>query len=269
VIAPPALVPTADPLAPVRETLIQMAARPHAPAVAGIAPGLTVTDPHDWVSAADLVAGVRLDELLASAAQRWQAAPHAAAALAWKSYSFWLALPAVLGYAAARRVPLLRPDSVVVRWSTRQPFLTIGLTAAVEVAILPNDPLALSGAEGGTSAAGIRVVPHEPALLDALRGSLLDEHLTPLLDQIRGRTHVGRRTMWGSLASGVAHGLSRAADVVPGPTLATAEQVLASLGVADLVELGPREGGLDVQRKTCCLAFTLPEPKVCSGCCIK
>ena len=148
-IAPPALVPTADPLAPVRETLIQMAARPHAPAVAGIAPGLTVTDPHDWVPAADLVAGVRLDELLASAAQRWQAAPHAAAALAWKSYSFWLALPAVLGYAAARRVPLLRPDSVVVRWSTRQPFLTVGLTAAVEVAILPNDPLALSGAEGG------------------------------------------------------------------------------------------------------------------------
>jgi ferric iron reductase protein FhuF len=66
----------------------------------------------------------------------------------------------------------------------------------------------------------------------------------------------------------VAHGLSRAADVVPGPTLATAEQVLASLGVDDLVELGPREGGLDVRRKTCCLAFTLPEPKICSGCCI-
>ena len=266
-IAPPAaLVPTADPLAPVRETLVQMAARPHAPATHGIAPGLTVTDPRGWVPAADLVAGAGLDDLLAAAAERWQAAPHAAAALAWKCYSFWLALPAVLGYAAARRVPLLRPDSVLVRWSTRQPFLTIGLTSGVEVAILPNDPLALSGA---ASAPGIRVVPHEPALLDVLRGALVDEHLTPLLDQIRGRTHVGRRTLWGSLASGVAHGLSRAADVVPGPTLATAEQVLASLGVDDLVELGPREGGLDVRRKTCCLAFTLPEPKICSGCCIR
>jgi ferric iron reductase protein FhuF len=40
--------------------------------------------------------------------------------------------------------------------------------------------------------------------------------------------------------------------------------------VADLIELVPeRDGRLDVQRKTCCLAFTLPQPKVCKGCCIK
>jgi ferric iron reductase protein FhuF len=38
----------------------------------------------------------------------------------------------------------------------------------------------------------------------------------------------------------------------------------------DLVELIADESGkLDVQRKTCCLAFTLPTPKVCRGCCIK
>jgi hypothetical protein len=24
-----------------------------------------------------------------------------------------------------------------------------------------------------------------------------------------------------------------------------------------------------VLRKTCCLAFTLPQPKICAGCCIK
>jgi hypothetical protein len=24
-----------------------------------------------------------------------------------------------------------------------------------------------------------------------------------------------------------------------------------------------------VQRKTCCLAFTLSEPKICKGCCIR
>jgi hypothetical protein len=69
----------------------------------------------------------------------------------------------------------------------------------------------------------------------------------------------------------VAHGLSRAADVIPGPTMQTADRVLRSLGVADLVELSSRPGnaGLTVQRRTCCLAFTLPEPKVCAGCCIR
>jgi ferric iron reductase protein FhuF len=40
--------------------------------------------------------------------------------------------------------------------------------------------------------------------------------------------------------------------------------------VADLVELVPGRGGEPtVQRRTCCLAFTLPSPKVCQGCCVR
>jgi hypothetical protein len=254
-----------DPLSPIRETLRHMNARPGLPALRGVAPDLTVTDPTGWVSATDLVSGVALDAMLETAQQRWRAAPHAAAALAWKCYSYWLSLPTVLGYATARRVPLVRPDGVVVRWSTDQPFLRLGLTR-VDVAVLPSDPILLHG-----PVPGVRVVPHETALLDELRTALMDEHLTPILGQIRSRLHLGRRTLWGSLASGVAHGLSRAADVIPGPTTQTADRVLSSLGVADLVELSPRPGnaGLTVQRRTCCLAFTLPEPKVCAGCCIR
>jgi hypothetical protein len=255
----------ADPLTPIRETLRHMDSRPDLPALHGLAPGLTVTDLTGWVPATEIVSGDALDPLLAAAQQRWRAAPHAAAALAWKCYSYWLSLPAVLGYATARRVPLVRPDGVVVQWATEQPFLRLGLTR-VEVAVLPSDPILLHGV-----VAGIRVVPHENALLDELRTALMDEHLTPILGQIRSRLHLGRRTLWGSLASGAAHGLSRAADVIPGPTMQTADRVLRSLGVADLVELSPRPGntGLTVQRRTCCLAFTLPEPKVCAGCCIR
>jgi hypothetical protein len=92
------------------------------------------------------------------------------------------------------------------------------------------------------------------------------------MGQIKSRLHLGRRTLWGSLASGVAHGISRAADVVPGPTMETAVEVLTRLGVGDLVELGePRPGhsGISVHRKTCCLAFTLPEPKICTGCVLR
>jgi hypothetical protein len=257
--------PTADPLAPIRQTLRHMSERPDIPALHGLASGLTVRDRRGWVPATDVVSGLFLDDLLDAARRRWGAAPHAAAALAWKCYAYWLSLPAVLGYATARRVPLVRPESVLVRWSPTQPFLRIGLTN-VEVAVLPNDPILLNGRRKG-----IRVVAHDNALLDELRSAVMDEHLTPILGHLRRRLHLGRRTLWGSLASGVAHGLSRAADVIPGPTLTTAVQVLDALGIDDLVELGPRSGGgLTVSRRTCCLAFTLPEPhrKVCAGCCI-
>jgi hypothetical protein len=282
----PALVQaSSDPLSPIRATLEAIAAQPGQRPWQGIspdltvpdltapdltAPVLTVDDKGGWIRATELFSGDALEDFLDTAKQRWRATPHAAAALAWKCYSYWLALPAVLGYAAARRVPLLRPDAVSWQWSAQQPFLRVGL-GSVEVAVLPSDPLALGTGEARL-AAGIRVVADDDALLAELRASLIDEHLAPLLENVRRGLHVGRRTFWGSLASGVAHGLSRAADVVPGPTLDTADRVLGALGVRDLVELGPRDGGragLSVQRKTCCLAFTLPEPKICSGCCIR
>jgi len=243
-----------------------MGSLPGAPPLNGLAPELTLSDAHGWVPATSLVSGRLLTDLIVTAQQRWQATPHAAAALAWKSYTYWVALPAVVGYAAARRVPLVSPDGVVVRWSSRRPFLTVGLTA-VDVAVLPSDPLVV----GSTAGSGIRVVRDDAGLRAALRESLMDEHLAPILEQISARLHLGHRTLWGSLASGIAHGVSRAADVVPGSPLQTAGELLSALGVADLVELSPRSDGrpgLDVQRRTCCLAFTLPVPKVCTGCTI-
>jgi ferric iron reductase protein FhuF len=114
------------------------------------------------------------------------------------------------------------------------------------------------------------VVADEPALLEELRRSLLDDHLDPMLDAIHRRVRLGKRTLLGSLSSGVAYGVLRSADVLPGSSAETIDTLLTALGIADLIELVPdRTGRLDVQRKTCCLAFTLPQPKVCKGCCIK
>src|SRR5258708_539298 len=84
----------------------RIASRRGAAAMPGSAPGRRVTDLTGWVPASQLVSGAALHDLLDAAGQRWRAAPHAAAALAWKYYSYWLSLPAVLGYATARRVPL-------------------------------------------------------------------------------------------------------------------------------------------------------------------
>lgn len=247
------------PLAPVSATLRATFDTEDLP---GLAPGLIVTDRTGWRPATTLVDGSGLPELLAVAARQWQASPHAAAALAWKAYSYWLALPAVLGWASARRVPLLRPRDVLVRYDGEQ--VRVGLSRSVQVAVLPTDPLALAGHPR------VPVVPDEAALRAALRATLLDEHLTPMGEAIHERVRVGVRTLLGSVASGVAHAILRASDALPGSSVETIGVLLDTLGVADLVELAPAADGVPtVRRRTCCLAFTLPRPKVCPGCCIR
>ncbi|TDO39642.1 ferric iron reductase FhuF-like transporter [Paractinoplanes brasiliensis] len=254
-------VTVADPLAPVKATLRAMFGT--STELPGVAPDLVVHDPTDWTPASAL-AGEQLDILLESSRRRWNAQPHAAAALAWKAYTYWVALPAVLGYASARRVPLLTADNVLTHFDDPRPLITVGLRAGTPVAVLAGDPLALSGLPH------VRVVPDEAALLVELRRSLLDQHLSPLLDAIHDRVRLGKRTLLGSLSSGVAYGVLRSADVLPGRSAETIAQLHNALGVEDLIELVPGSNGkLDVQRKTCCLAFTLPQPKVCQGCCIK
>lgn len=233
-------------------------------ALPGLAPGLFVTGRAGWLPASDLVSGAELPRLLDAAKHRWNASPHAAAALAWKSYTYWLALPVVLGWASARRVPLVYPADVRVHLEEHRPLIAVGLSPSIEVAVLPADPLALAGA------AHVRVLPDEAALLGALRESLLDAHLAPMLDRIRADVHVGARTLLGSLASGVAYGILRASGSLPGSAAEHIETLLTALGVSDLIELVPGPAGEPtVQRRTCCLAFTLPEPKICSGCCLR
>ncbi|GAA2625439.1 (2Fe-2S)-binding protein [Paractinoplanes durhamensis] len=215
----------------------------------GVAPGLFVPDDTRWTPAARLADDL-LPMLLERAARRWQAQPHAAASLAWKAYTYWLALPGVLGFAVARRVPLLTGYDVLVNFDDPRPLVTLGLRPGIGVAVLPADPLA--------GRPGTVVVADEDELLRALRRSLLDEHLTPLLNAMHGSVRIGRRVLLGSLASGIAYGLLRTPEP-PG-------RVLHALGLDDLVELVPPAG---VRRRTCCLAFTLPAPKICTDCCIR
>ncbi len=250
-----------EPLAPITATLRAMFGT--STELPGLAPDLVAHDTSRWIPTVAL-AGDALDGLLDSSRRRWQAQPHAAAALAWKAYTYWLALPVVLGWASARRVPLLTGTSALMHFEDPRPLVTLGMHPEVTVAVLPSDPIALSGLPQ------VRVVADEAALLEELRRSLLDEHLTPMLDAIHRRVRLGSRTLLGSLASGVAYAVLRSADVTPGGSTEKIETLLGALGVGDLIELVPgRTGELDVQRKTCCLAFTLPKPKVCMGCCIK
>ena len=249
------------PLAPVVSTLRAMFGTDELP---GLVPGLFVDDETGWTPATELVDGQRLPRLLGAAARQWDAAPHAAAALSWKLYTYWLVLPAVLGWASARRVPLLRPSDVLVRIDTGGELITLGLRHSTTVAILPSDPLAVSARPE------VLVVADDAALLAALRTSLLDEHLIPLLDAIHARVRLGARTLLGSVASAVAYGILRSSDALAGSSVENIAALLGALDIEDLVELVPGPGGAaTVQRKTCCLAFTLPRPTVCTGCCLR
>ncbi|NYF55899.1 IucA/IucC family C-terminal-domain containing protein [Micromonospora purpureochromogenes] len=251
----------APPLAPVTATLRAMFGTDDLP---GLAPGLLVVDEAGWRPATGLIDGTRLPEFLAAASRRWGGTPHACAALAWKSYSYWTALPVVLGWASARRVPLLDPADVLIHFEDHHQLLTLGLRGSTAVAVLPNDPLALAGHPE------VRVVADEAELLRVLRASLLDAHLAPMIAAIQTEVRVGARTLLGSVASGIAHGILRAADTLPGSSVRSISTLLDALDLADLVELVPGPTGEPtVQRRTCCLAFTLPKPKICQGCCVR
>jgi hypothetical protein len=260
-------------LGPVEVALAGVRRRRGVAATAGLAPGLLVPPGSSgWTPASKLLAGGFLDELLVAAKQRWNAAPPAAAALAWRSYTYWLALPVVLGWATARRVPLLDPADVLIQipGERSRPLLTIGLRR-LRLAVRADDPLAATTASAGEGGVELTVAGSDSQLLAELRATLRDRHLDPLLAQIRTRVNLGTRTLLGSLASAVAYGVVRGVPAPPAELTATAGTLLSALDVADLVALEPDPAGgtPTVARRTCCLAFTLPEPKICSGCCLR
>lgn len=230
---------------------------------AGIAPRLLVSDPAGWLSASSLVDGTELPVLLDGPRRLWGAAPHAAAALAWKQYTFWLAMPAVIGYATVRRVPRLDADNVVVRLADTRPYVTIGMRHAA-IAVLPTDPVA--------GLPGVQVVPDEAALRAVLRQSLVDGHLMPLAKATRRHVRVGERVLWGAVAASVGYILTSKSvrHFGDADTITTAATTLLStLGLTDLAEVCPDgAGGTCVRRHTCCLAFTVPGMGLCPTCCI-
>lgn len=251
------------PLGPVRATLHALSAHGGADATRGLAEPLVVARPAGWIPAAELVSGPALATLLGAADRRWGAAPHTNAALAWKSYSYWLAMPAAVGWAVARRVPLVGAENVLVQVDAGGSLVRLGLRAE-RVAVLASDPLARAGDPG------VEVVAGERELLAALRLHLLDRHLGILADRIRATVRIGRRGLLGSVAAAVGHALIRADRVLPGAVRASAGTLLDALDMADLVRIIPPDGAgyPALVRHTCCLAFTLPEPRVCSCCCL-
>jgi ferric iron reductase protein FhuF len=218
---------------PIVNALEAIRARRGAPAVHNVTPSLVVEDAAGWTPAGPSL----VPEFVDAARARWAAERHVATALAWKSYTYGVVLPVALGYATAGVVPDLSAGNVLVRLHGRDPFVEVGVRAAQTT--------------------------------DALQATLLDEHLLPMLDRLHEELHIGRRTLLGAVASAICHAMLRASDILPGTAVSSAHELLEQLGLADLVDFGPdATGRLTVSRRTCCLAFALPTPRVCAGCCI-
>ncbi|HEX2144050.1 MAG TPA: hypothetical protein VHG10_06040 [Glycomyces sp.] len=211
--------------------------------------------------AAELAAGERIEELMDTAAALWGGAAHANAALAWKTYSYWTLAPVVLGYAAARRVPVMDAANSVFSVSDDAPLFSVRQVRPRFLA-LPHDPCAAHP--------DVEIVANEGELLDRLRATVFDAHLAPVLAAFLARVRVGRRTLMGSVASGIAYAVASIAQVVPDPDEVLAKTLLETLDVSDLVDVATdEEGRLVYQRRTCCLALTIDGDRTCSTCCVR
>ncbi|MFG1700433.1 hypothetical protein [Nonomuraea sp. NPDC049309] len=152
--------------------------------VLGVVPGLVI-DPGDgsWTPVTELVREpyTLLTELVDETAARWNAPRHVGAALFWKTYGYWHALPLALGWALGGRVPVMPFEATYFQVSPA------GVT------------LGASRVRWDTGVAAVR--------------GALEESQRPLVEAINALTKVGERTLWGSTAEAFAHPLT---TIVPG-----------------------------------------------------
>lgn len=177
--------------------------------------------------------GAELGALVARPRRQWGAAPHAAAALAWKVYAWWCLDPVVRALREGRPVPRLDLDNTEVSLLDDSPY--VGFRTV--------DPRPVSG----------------PDVLEQVGAGVLDGHLGRVADALAVATRVGVRTLWGSVAESVSYPLLAAdrADL--------AERVLDAWSLRGLLE-APFPLAGQPARLTCCLAVTVPGLGICDTC---
>lgn len=205
---------------------------------------LTRTRPGEWIPATDLVSGSRLEELFALPEQLWAAPPHAAAVLAWKIYTYRLIQPLAKAWTwtptSSRQVPVLSADNVRFRVQPAAPYVMLELRC--------QDPAAL---------------PDEQSGLDFLRGTLVDGHLRPLIEQVRARRRISERVLWGQAAAAIAYCFADHAPTLPATTAEHCARLTELLPITGLAGIGEDS---TVWQTTCCLSFASPGLTACATC---
>jgi ferric iron reductase protein FhuF len=245
---------TAPPAAALRAGLSALRARHGDDVDAGVFRERLVPPEGEWRPATCFVAGGGLDDLLDATARRWAAPPHVAASLAWKAYSYWLALPVIFTWTAGLPVPDPAPDRVVVRLLRRSPF--------VRIAFVPVASPSARSSDGELATLDRRAIASE------VHARLLDQHLSPMLDGLRRTTRIQARVLRGELALSAARLHALSSSVTAARSLSMVE-LLTALGLSGGVRLSvDADGTVAASRRTCCLAFAAPglNGRICRDC---
>lgn len=255
--------PLPEPIRALRAVADRVEREVSAHPLAGVRAWLDGNAPENAIgfSGTELASGERVEELMGTAAALWGGSAHANAALAWKTYCYWTLAPVVLGYIAGRRVPVMDAANSVFSVTEDAPMFSVRQIRPRFLA-LPHDPCAAHP--------DVEVVANEGVMLDRLRATVFDAHLGPVLEAFLARVRVGRRTLMGSVASGLAYAVASIAQVAPDPDEVIAKTLLDVFEVSDLVDINTdEEGRLVYQRRTCCLALTIEGNGTCSTCCVR
>jgi len=220
-----------------------------------------------------------LDEGLALAvAEHPQAERRVAGSFLLGNYAWYVPAAAIGAFVAERRVPELAPDNVALRYSTytweedgeRCEAMRLDVRFLSErFAALPDD--AAAGANH------VLVLPDEDALRDWLRTSI-EAHMTPLIEAITARTHLGRRAQWNLAADAVAAMFLHAGQHLN--SIATAQRDGLALVKAAGSPLRNRDTGyVTVEaaghcetfrtRGGCCLYYRVKPGENCSTCVLR
>jgi hypothetical protein len=157
-------------------------------------------------------------------------------ALAFKSYTWELIDAAVGRWASERRVVDVSAPKVAIHCDdpAGEPVLEF---IDVKLTVLPDDPLA--------DLSGISVVPHEAALLDELRRTLVEGHLVQAVDAFQKLRGGGTRPLWGTIAQSICYPASTVEAALMPDRMAAVRQLLSILpsGADDLVEVAEIDEG--------------------------
>ncbi|MQA88167.1 MAG: hypothetical protein GEV03_26990 [Streptosporangiales bacterium] len=177
-----------------------------------------------------------------------------AASMFVMGYATRLLAPALAGMLLDHRLPDLRPTRVRWRYLPGEGLLLCCPAAA--------------GWEPASGAAGV-----SPALLERLRVDLVDGHLAPLLDAVRGVVPVSSALLWGNVASSAAGALRMLALHGAGTVAeceSLGERLLAAPPLSGTGQLAVRSRRevrqLFFVRRNCCLYYRLPGGGKCGDC---
>ncbi len=174
--------------------------------------------------------------------------------------------PAITAYAVERCVPDVSADNLLVRLDERGMPIAFGL-AEPRFGVLEGDPLAGEAAF---------VARNDGELLAWLLGQAIDRNAGPLVEGIRARLSTSGTALWGNVAAAFVHPLLWHVQLVASDPAAIVRDAEALLRRPAERALGSQLRLLKVlngdtewtvtARRTCCLAWSMPDKARCAEC---